>query len=237
LRAILNPRDALFLARPQSESGKQLDVYLKPLGRTVSIRSGGSDLACLDQVFRQHEYASPYSIEPRIIIDAGANIGAASLYFAQRYPQARIIAVEPDPSNYDLLVKNCAAYSNVTTVQAALWFENTTVNFLEPDAEKWAMAVGSSNDDCGTVKAVTVPELIKTYGLDRVDLLKIDIEGAELELFSNDPSWLDRVEYMAVELHDRFKPGCSAAFYGALAGKPFDQEIVGENVFVRLNRP
>lgn len=237
LRAIFPIRDALALARSQKQSTAQRDIHLKPLGHSITLREGSSDLACFHAIFRQHEYASPYKMEPRLIVDAGANIGAASLYLTARYPDARIIAIEPDESNFELLVKNCASYPNIIPVQAALWFETTKLSFLDPDAEKWAMTVGNEKSGSTLVDAVTIPQLMKLYGFDHIDLLKIDIEGAELELFSNAPIWLDQVDYMVIELHDRFRTGCSTAFYSALQGRAFDQEIVGENLFIRLVRP
>jgi len=67
------------------------------------------------------------STEPDVIVDAGANIGLASICFANKYANATIIAVEPEQSNFELLEENVAPYPNIVPVQAALWYEDSEV--------------------------------------------------------------------------------------------------------------
>ena len=88
------------------------------------------------------------------------------------------------------------------------------------------------------VSAITMEDILRKLAVSRIDLLKLDIEGSERELFSTDSgAWLNRVEYIVVELHDRYRPGCAKAFYSALATRDFIQEIRGENIFIRLIQP
>jgi Methyltransferase FkbM domain len=77
---------------------------------------------------------------------------------------------------------------------------------------------------------VTVPEIMREHGLDRIDLLKVDIEGSEMEVFSHADAWIGSVDAISVELHDRFKPGCSSAFFKAVEDFPVRLER-GEDVF------
>lgn len=208
-------------------------------GRPFTYRRGQSDVMCMEQVLVQSEYALAYNPGPKVIVDAGANIGCTTIFFADRYPDAKIIAVEPDASNFALLEANCAGLANVTLLRAAVWSEETTLTFADPQSEKWAVSVTERAEEGVAVRAVTIPGLIEQFGLERIDILKMDIESAEKEVFSGpDLSWLDRVDQIVIELHDRFKPGCAKAFYAALAKYDFEQHISGELTFVRLrSRP
>ncbi len=87
-----------------------------------------------------------------------------------------------------------------------------------------------------TVEAFTIPELIQSAGGGPIDILKLDIEGAEKVLFGPGcEDWLDSVRVIMIEMHDRFAPGCSSAFYRAIAARDFDQLIKGENVAIFLD--
>ena len=94
--------------------------------------------------------------EPNLIIDAGANIGLASIVFAQRYPGARIVALEVDASNVVVLRKNVEAYRNVQVRHAALWPDDGFVRIVNPEADPYAFRVGEcSSDDPGAVPCVS----------------------------------------------------------------------------------
>ena len=84
-------------------------------------RTFGSDPWVLRGVFGAQHYEIALRDPPQLIIDGGANVGYASVYFANKYPNAQIIAIEPDPENCALFYKNCAAYPNVELIQGALW--------------------------------------------------------------------------------------------------------------------
>jgi FkbM family methyltransferase len=143
---------------------------------------------------------------PHTIVDVGAHIGMASLLFAHRYPMARIIAVEPEPANFAALVRNVSHYKNIVPVQAALWKEDGEVRLGKSTAHpKGAFAIAEDGDQ--RVRAVTIETLMKENGLSTIDFLKVDIEGAEKEVFQN-CSWIKNVRVMAIELHDRVRPDC-----------------------------
>lgn len=183
----------------------------------LSLRIPSSDVLLYRQIFERHEYDVPVSRAPRVIVDAGANVGLTSVYFAHRFPQARIIAIEPEAHNFALLAGNVADYPNVVPVKAALWHTNTRVDLFDPGLGPWGYVVdGGASDAPGTWRqrtdAVTLDTVMQTYGLDRIDLLKMDIEGSEREVLAEAGPWIDRVDALVVELHDRKKPGCTAAF-------------------------
>jgi FkbM family methyltransferase len=212
-----------------------VDVVLRRTRSACRLRPGSSDEDCLGQVFVNEEYRLPFALNPNVIVDAGANIGGASLYFAYKYPGAKVFALEPEPSNFALLKHNCAAIDNIIPIQAALWAQSEYVALTDPDAEKWSFTVTASSDREQDIRGMTIEELMQEFGVDHIDLLKMDIEGAEKEVFGSGPTpWLDHVSTIAIELHDRYMPGCAQAFYTALHGRRFLQEVRGENVIIKL---
>jgi len=206
----------------------------------VVLRGGTSDIRCFEKIFVQHGYSPPRELgpfEPRVIIDAGANVGLATVYFASIWPYAKILAIEPEDSNFRLLERNCANFPNVIAVKGALWASSGDLSLTQRGDQPWGYAVTDRlpPQAATRVRAFTVPDLMAMAGTDHVDFLQLDIEGAEKELFSKQADgWLDRVSVLAIELHDRFVAGCSQALYSRLIGRNFQQEISGENVFIRL---
>jgi FkbM family methyltransferase len=228
--------DAIKLAGIHRSRLQEISPYSRALNRRVTIRPGTSDLGCFDKVFIHEEYKLPFEINPRLIVDAGANIGLASLYFANEFPQAKVIAVELESSNYELLVRNCQGMANVTPLHAAVWSKETSLRIANPGAEKWGFTVESCTNGASGVKALTIPNILAQSGHETIDILKLDVEGAELELFSDGcEEWLSRVKVIIIELHDRFRAGCSRTVYSKLCKMPFSQEIRGENVFILFN--
>ncbi|OGI67955.1 hypothetical protein A2738_03860 [Candidatus Nomurabacteria bacterium RIFCSPHIGHO2_01_FULL_42_15] len=206
------------------------------------LRKHTSDEDAFDQIFVAQDYTNPFldGFSPKVIIDAGAYVGYSSVYFANKYSDAKIIAIEPEDSNFELLQKNTLNYNNIYCIQAALWGEPEKLKVVEGDAGRhWAFKVeklsGDGNANSRAVSVVTMPQIIATYKLETIDILKIDIEGAEKELFSkNYESWISKCKIIVIELHDRFLPGCSKVFYSALSTLPFNQHTKRENIFVDL---
>jgi FkbM family methyltransferase len=230
--------DAIRLTLNENTTG-DIRIYLLPLKQNIFLRCGTSDLICFDKVFLFNEYQSPFEISPHVVVDAGANVGMATLFFAHQYPKAHIIAIEPESSNFEMLTRNCEGLPNIRLVRAALWPVNGSLKIVNSTSEAWEFAVtdeGSSQTDMPCVPAITIDEVLGSLENDRIDLLKLDIEGSELQLFSRGAEqWLSRIQNIVIELHDRYRPGCTKAFYSALASRNFVQEIRGENIFVKLN--
>jgi FkbM family methyltransferase len=237
LRRVMPLFDAIKVAFTEDNEG-MAQILLTPIGRNVVIRLGTSDLKCLEKVFIADEYRLPFVLFPHLIVDAGANIGMATLYFANQFPEARIIAIEPEPSNFCMLKRNCGGLPRVTLVQAALWPDHCPLTISSSTAEKWRFTVtdqSPSGSSLTGIPTVTIQDVLSLMGADRIDLLKLDIEGAEVELFREGADrWLDRVRIIAIELHDRFRPGCAQALYSALMPTKFVQEIGGENIFIKI---
>jgi FkbM family methyltransferase len=148
----------------------------------------------------------------------------ASLLFAQRYPKARIIAVEPEPANFAALVRNVSHYKNIVPVKAALWKEDGEVRLGKSTAHpKGAFAIAEDGDH--RVRAVTMETLMKENRLSTIDFLKVDIEGAEKEVFQH-CEWIKNVHVMAIELHDRVRPDCWSTVQSATVDFSSDRQGV-----------
>jgi FkbM family methyltransferase len=205
---------------------------------TAFVRQGTSDLCVFDQMFVEQQYRCPFLIDPKFIVDAGANVGFATAYFAAQYPHAKIVAVEPEAANFAQLQKNVGSLKNVTCIQAALWPTATRLRIQDPGVQSHSFQIEPADQEQGNdppIKAITVGEIIQGHNMDMIDLLKIDIEGAEKEVFSHSADWIDRVRVIMVELHDGSKPGCSKAFWNAIRNRNFSQCQNGEVTIVSLD--
>ncbi|MDR2170570.1 MAG: FkbM family methyltransferase [Planctomycetaceae bacterium] len=152
------------------------------------------------------------------IIDAGANIGIRTLWFANRFPNAKIVAIEPETSNYNVLKINTAMYPNICCIQCGLWKSDVKLKIapLDDNKNKYAFQVTEAIDDDFDVVGITIDAVKEQFNMQRVDILKCDIEGSEIEVFENSASWVNSVNYFIVELHDRIRKGCKRAFFNAI---------------------
>ena len=196
----------------------------------LTLRFPSSDIAVFHQIFIKKEYEFDVTRTPATIVDAGANIGLASIYFANKFPDAKIIAVEPEASNLEILKTNIAPYGNIFAVNGALWHENAKTALIDSGVGKWGFITQARDDDrvvaggkvvC-EVQGLTMDAIMKTCGIERIDVLKIDIEGAEREVFKDPSAWIGKVDALIIELHEHLKPGCNRSFYCGTIG--FDRE-------------
>jgi FkbM family methyltransferase len=181
----------------------------------------------LEEIFARGEYNPLLDAElegVRQIVDLGANIGLTVRLWRRSYPDARIIAVEPDQGNLALCRRNVAEAGdpNVDLVHACVAGTPRRV-FLRRDQGEWAISMSDEAATGGpTVDALTMPQLLERAGaVQSVDLLKCDIEGAEQELFADCGAWIGSIRNMLIELHH---PYTSAMFLDDLrsAGARFD---------------
>ena len=210
-------------------------------GEVLYLRFQTSDQCVYQEVVLDKDYEFDLGFMPGIIVDVGANIGLSSVFFANRYPSAEIIAIEPEDSNFAMLERNVRACKRIKPVHAALWAHEGSIHLSVPVEErglwdKWAVTT-SENGEGELVRAVSVRSLIGQLKLPRIDLLKIDIEGSEVELFTT-CDWLPLVNALVVETHDRFRPGCSRVVNTALG--EFQRRPIGSagsvSVYTRRNQ-
>ena len=228
---------ALYASR--SAEPRSIETRWTGSPHSIWVRSGTSDMNTFLQVLVHEGYDFPLD-HPAVIIDAGANVGLASIWFACKYPNARVIAVEPERSNYDLLAQNVAPFPNVTPVHAALWSHPGTLAVDDPNHDgAWAFQtreLAGSPPSVQTAPCLTVAQLMSEYGLKWIDLLKVDIEGAEKEVFDSPDEWMGSVGAIAIGLHDRYKAGCSRTFHAAVTAFPV-KKTRGETTFVARRVP
>jgi FkbM family methyltransferase len=202
------------------------------------LRIPSFDVPTFEQIFIRHAYNFQVKTPPQAIVDAGANIGLSSIYFSNRFPHSKIIAIEPEDGNFEMLKRNTRLYYNIVPVRGALWHENKPLHLVDPGLGEWGFmtqAQGSIDERFGVVRhevpGITVETIMKEQRIERIDILKMDIEGAEREVFRDPSSWLGRVDALIVELHERIKSGCNRSFYRGTDG--FDHEwLDGENVYL-----
>jgi len=220
------------------EPGTPFRAPVPTLPHPVWLRAGTSDAEVLMQILIWEELRFELPAPPRLIVDAGANIGLASVWLAHRYPGARVIALEAERGNFEVLRRNVAPYPNVEPRLQALWSHPTRLRITNPDASAHGFQVGEGEPtgraDDGSVEAVDVPALLREAGAGRIDLLKLDVEGAEVEILRDGAAhWIDHIGTLAVELHDRFRPGCTEALERAVTGRGFSRRTVGEYLVLR----
>lgn len=229
----LGVKDGIYLFFLNPKSPGRVSVKLKPVAFPFIIRGASSDRKVVTQVFYQRDYEISLPFEPSIIVDCGSNIGLASIYFKNRYPKSKIIAIEPEQENFELLELNLAPYQNIFLENKGVWSENCHLEVLQgPDREAWSFFVRPTpHQTDATIDAVGIDDIMNKYGLETIDLLKIDIEGAEFELFEkNYEKWIPRVRVIIIELHDRFRPLSSKPFLKVLSQYDFNIYFQGENI-------
>ncbi|MBO6056524.1 MAG: FkbM family methyltransferase [Alphaproteobacteria bacterium] len=188
----------------------------------IKVRKGTSDISVVYDVLQKKVYAcTDTSYDVEIIIDAGANIGCASVYYAQRYPNAKIYALEPEKENYKLLVENVSKYPNVIPLNIGLMGTDCTLKVVDNNNGAWGYEIRNDGNVINDVECCTVNSLIKKFNMKKVDILKIDIEGAEASVFQNlENINFDKIDMISIELHDRLRGGSSNSFFNAIARHP-----------------
>ncbi len=176
-------------------------IYTKKLlGGNFEIIDNKSFLGQYNEIFKKEAYAFNHTTESPIIIDCGANIGLSVLYFKLKYPKAQIIAFEADPEIFKTLRRNTETFNlkNVKIYQKAVWINsNSEVSFL-PEGSAGGRIVNCS-DKAKTIKVSSVR--LKDFLTSKIDLLKIDIEGSEVEVIKDIKNKLQYVENIFIEYH------------------------------------
>lgn len=184
--------------RLRESSGGVQSISFRNLRHPIELRPGIQDIsAVLDTVVREEYGVYLPDKELFTMIDAGAFIGDTSAYFLSRFPDLRVWALEPNPSNFALACTNLARYGDRARVlPLALCAHEGTVHFSGDGPG------GSISEGGYEVEATTIPALLAQIPRGRVDLLKMDIEGAEMAVFAaGSENWLPKVDLIIVELH------------------------------------
>jgi len=207
-------------------------LRLPGLKGPLYLRGRSSDAYVFRKVFLLEEYFLPNQ-KPRFIIDAGANVGISAVYFAHLYPEATIYCVEPEADNIRQFLKNTRSYPNIKLFPGALWSRAASLVITNPEADSVGFVVREQASSEPGVAAYSVGDLLAQAPSPSVDILKLDIEGSESRVFSDNPDlWLTKVKVIMIELHENKAPGCGQAFFSATTRQNFRYHLRGENMML-----
>jgi len=221
-----------FLKRLPSE--EIVKIEFPKLQHKLKLRTNTSDIDVFEQIFINREYDFDLPNYPDLIIDGGANIGLASIFFANMFPETEIIAVEPDYSNFEILKQNVTYYKNIQPQRSAIWSRNCYLKAEDTGGGKWMIEVKETDKtDSKSFKSLTIDNLLENRPKNSHVLLKLDVEGSEKEIFSSDcHRWLKSIDMIIIELHDRLIPGCKTAFNNAVEPYGYKRVSKGENILL-----
>jgi|LauGreDrversion4_2_1035121.scaffolds.fasta_scaffold80170_2 FkbM family methyltransferase len=232
-----------ILGRPKSvvsSGGERLWVAYPRHGIDwpMYLRAESSDFLVFCQIFCERELECVAALKNvEFIVDLGANTGLSATYLACRFPNAKIIAVEPDPENFQLLLRNTQPLADrICCVNAAIWsksgrLQSNPVPYRGGTASSKQFIPLEKEKVSGDIESITLDGLMSQFNLNRIDLLKIDIEGAEAEVFREPGLWLSRTAAIVIELHDDSMFGPAKAPFDRAVRAEFSLSQAGEKVF------
>ena len=258
-RAVADARLALRAFRCFEAYDAAKVLLLRGLGRSqttearlrsssfrVALRPTDSDLAVAAQVFGAREYALDEvrtealrrlaaawrvdGITP-VIVDAGANVGCSSLFFAETYPDAEVIALEPDPATFAVLASNARERANIHAQTFALWSNDGGVDLEDGGDQSWSTRV--TGHGSRRIPSRTLKQVVESVPNGRLLIAKIDIEGAEREACGVSVDLLRDAPCIVIEPHDWMLPGNGSLqpILSAVVAGNYDVIVRGENVF------
>jgi FkbM family methyltransferase len=156
------------------------------------------------EIFKKEPYLFEFDNNKPWIIDCGANVGLSVVYFKMKYPSAKIIAVEPDPELFKLLKKNIESFGwhDVIILQKAVWFEDGIIKFRQEGGFSGQIIKGEHFGELIEIDAISLDNLIDNL---EIGLLKIDVEGAENDIFLHSAPNFKKVSNIFIEYHSRKK--------------------------------
>ncbi len=222
----------LFLVRSKFRSAKTTNIQPAGVKYPLELSNFTCDVTTLFKIFYSKEYDIQLNETPSVIIDCGANVGLSAVFFANKYPDAKIVAIEPDEQNFKFLKQNTTPYKNVICLKKAVWSDSLAMKLNNVGTGSWGFQTAvAAATDTNTIDSITIPEIMESNGFAKIDLLKIDIEGAEKELFSaNFDSWLPKTKVIAIELHGFLDKEIPDIFYNTISQYSFKCYDQGENV-------
>ncbi len=205
-KLLINPAKYLFdpeFRELSRISGKPRYTTLKTniLGHELTLTDGASFVFTYHEIFRKCIYNFSARSNAPYIIDCGANIGLSIIYFKRLYPQAKILAFEPDPLIFAALDSNVNSFKldNVKLMNYGVWNEETTLHFTSEGADGGRISSLSDNKPGNSfIKTLRLRNFLEN---EKVDFLKIDIEGAETTVLKDCAGMLINVDHLFIEYH------------------------------------
>jgi len=188
---------------------KQIIVYFPE--KLILRKSPSSDFPVFLQVFHEKQYEPVVSfcrwnnIQVNTIVDLGANVGLTSIYLKKQFGKAVIYAIEPDLLNFETLQNNINEFTDIKAEQLAIWSHETFLSPAYEEQSDWGKTFHeNSNNHSHSIKAMSIRQFISHKQLNIIDILKIDIEGAEKHIFEGELDFLGQVKVIAIEIHETF---------------------------------
>lgn len=177
----------------------QTETHL--FGTKIIVNDACTLLCDIDEIIEKEIYKFEAESSVPLIIDCGANIGISIVYFKHLYPQAKIIAFEPDPILFSMLSKNISNFffENIEIHQAAIWTNDHGVSFLQEGGHSGKVLEGGSHDKEISVPSFQLKNILNSF--ESIDMLKIDIEGAEFDVLFDCGEYLSKCKNVFVEYH------------------------------------
>lgn len=225
----------IYLRMKQQRLG---NIKVPGILHPFSLRKNSTDTAIFDQVFLHGEFDLDWKFSPHTVIDAGAHIGLFSILMKNRFPDSKIVCVEPSPDNCRQLQQNLAPYRGVNIECAGLWHSVANLILSDPHRGGLSSLVTSEVGDKGGIAGISISHIMEKYGWNNIDVLKIDIEGSEQQVFEkNFEQWLPKVKMIIIELHDWLIPGSARPFLDAVQTtfRNYSYSVCGENTVI-INR-
>ncbi|HWY49961.1 MAG TPA: FkbM family methyltransferase [Chthoniobacterales bacterium] len=213
IKILVRSRSLRFTADTVRQSAISSLARLRWGGRDIFYRSGSADPFVLYQVLlksgKKAEYYVPPGLRPKTILDIGSNIGASILYFHRQFPDAKIFGFEPHPDTFRILQKNVAHLRGVTVFNYGLGANPQRIAVPADNVNFGAFETGGRFKDRGHPAATVeceirrLDDVLREIGIAQVDLIKIDCEGAEADVFSTLPdAILNQCQWIVGEFHD-----------------------------------
>lgn len=187
---------------------RQMEFQLPHMANPVAIRTGMSGMQVFHDIFIWGEYGFLKPVADNTpVLDIGANVGYSSTYFAGIYPKCEAVAVELLHSNFEQLSRNTAFLGNrIRTIEAAVWSHNDGVSIADDtfrDGDAWSNHASEAEAGKNLVPSITMLNLMQEHAMPRVNICKIDIEGAEYELFApGNRRWVNQCDVILLEIHE-----------------------------------
>lgn len=219
-RLVTGPRSFLELRRLENpthrrlRSGQATEIRFRALGGApVTLRPGTQDDGLARDAFFKSHHLPPAELaaeQIEVVWDLGANVGLTMAHMAALLPNARIVGVELDEQNMRLARHNVAHWSErCEVIHAAVWTQDGTIAYEREAGQEQSFHVSRSEAAPGAAETASAPAiclntLLERTGTERVDYVKMDIEGAEMQVLKESTEWARHVRSIKVEVHDPY---------------------------------
>jgi FkbM family methyltransferase len=221
-----------FLRKSGSTRPSIYRLHPRSMAHPLRLRGGRADFFVFGQIFIDQEFAPVRPLDISNIVDLGGNIGLASVWFLNTFPHAKLVVVEANTDNDASLEANIHPFGDrATVVKGGVWWRQTPLALVrrQNESDAYVREAVPGDDPSILIDGWDIPALMARGGLAYIDLLKVDIEGAEVDLLLHDAErWLPLVRNLSIELHG---PECEAALDHALASYTYRRQLLGELTF------